>query len=67
VKCRGLSSWLCYEAGFSGFSAQRLLSERGLDCRVVNHSRRLTTNNKEAAENDKIDARNCVNIYKAKK
>lgn len=66
-KYPGAAFKLCYEAGFSGFSAQRLLSERGLDCRVVNAADVATSNKEKRQKNDKIDARKLCEHLQSRK
>src|ERR1051325_4641809 len=46
-----------YEAGFSGFSAQRLLSGKGINCLVINAADVATNDKQKRQKNDKIDAR----------
>jgi transposase len=54
-KYRGAAFKLCYEAGYSGFSAQRLLSEQGLDCRVMNAADVATSDKEKAMGNGRLD------------
>ena len=42
-KYRGADFKVCYEAGFSGFSAQRYLASKGIECLVVNAADVSTT------------------------
>ena len=57
---------ICYEAGFSGFSAQRYLSEKGINCLVVNPADVSTTDKEKRQKNDKIDARKLCNHLQGK-
>lgn len=66
-KYPGASFKLCYEAGFSGFSAQRWLSEQGLDCRVVNAADVATSDKEKRQKNDKVDARKLCEHLQSKK
>jgi transposase len=53
----GANYKVCYEAGFSGFSAQRRLSSQGVNCLVVNAADVSTNHKEKSQKNDKIDAR----------
>jgi transposase len=53
----GASYKVCYEAGFSGFGAQRYLASHGIDCQVINAADVATTDKEKRRKNDKIDAR----------
>src|SRR5664279_1161490 len=66
-KYSGAAFKLCYEAGYSGFSAQRLLSEQGLDCQVVNAADVATSDKEKRQKNDKIDARKLCEHLQSKK
>jgi transposase len=66
-KYPGANYKICYEAGFSGFSAQRWLSEQGLDCRVVNAADVATNDKEKRQKNDKIDARKLCEHLQSKK
>lgn len=66
-KYPGASFKLCYEAGFSGFSAQRWLRGQGMDCRVVNAADVATTDKEKRQKNDKIDARKLCQHLQSKK
>jgi transposase len=66
-KYPGASFKLCYEAGFSGFSAQRWLSDQGMDCRVVNAADVATSDKEKRQKNDKIDARKLCEHLQSKK
>jgi transposase len=58
---------VCYEAGFSGFSAQRQLSETGVECLVLNAAD-VSTNHKERSQkSDKIDSRKLCNHLQGKR
>ena len=46
-----------YEAGFCGFSTQRLLGSKGVDCIVINAADVATNDKEKRQKNDKIDAR----------
>lgn len=56
-----------YEAGFSGFSAQRWLSCRGIDCVVINAADVATTDKEKRQKNDKVDARKLCDHMQTKK
>lgn len=58
---------ICYEAGFSGFSAQRWLKEQGMDCLVVNAAEVATSDKEKRQKNDKIDARKLCEHLQTKK
>ncbi|MBK7099417.1 MAG: transposase [Sphingobacteriales bacterium] len=58
---------ICYEAGFSGFSAQRWLTENGINCLVVNAADVATSNKEKRQKNDKIDARKLCEHLQTKK
>lgn len=58
---------ICYEAGFSGFSAQRWLTEKGINCLVVNAADVATSNKEKRQKNDKIDARKLCEHLQTKK
>ena len=66
-KYSGAAFKLCYEAGFSGFSAQRWLSDQGMDCQVVNAADVATTDKEKRQKNDKIDARKLCEHLQSKK
>jgi transposase len=66
-KYPGATFKVCYEAGFSGFSTQRWLSEQGLDCRVVNAADVATSDKEKRQKNDKIDARKLCDHLQSKK
>jgi len=67
AKYPGAAFKLCYEAGFSGFSAQRWLTEHGMDCRVVNAADVATTDKEKRQKNDKVDARKLCEHLQSKK
>ncbi|MDQ3846103.1 MAG: transposase, partial [Bacteroidota bacterium] len=56
-KYPGATFKVCYEAGFSGFSAQRYLSSQGIECLVVNAADVSTTDKEKRQKTDKMDAR----------
>lgn len=56
-----------YEAGFSGFSAQRWLSDHGLECLVVNAADVATNDKERRQKNDKVDARKLCEHLQTKK
>lgn len=66
-KYPGADFKLCYEAGFSGFAAQRWLSGQGMDCRVVNAADVATSDKEKRQKNDKIDARKLCEHLQSKK
>jgi transposase len=66
-KYPGASFKVGYEAGFSGFSVQRWLSNQGLDCRVLNAADVATTDKEKRQKNDKIDARKLCEHLQSKK
>lgn len=56
-----------YEAGFSGFSAQRYLSSKGVECLVINAADVATTDKEKRQKSDKIDARKLCEHLQSKK
>ena len=66
-KYPGASVKMCYEAGFSGFSAQRWLTTHGIDCHVVNAADVPTTDKEKRQKTDKIDARKLSEYLQSKK
>lgn len=66
-KYPGASYKICYEAGFSGFSAQRLLAGKGIDCQLVNPADVATTDKEKRRKTDKIDARKLCEHLQSKK
>lgn len=56
-----------YEAGFSGFSMQRSLSELGCDCWVVNAADIPTSDKDKKQKQDKADARKLCNYLQSNK
>lgn len=52
------ASYQCvYEAGFSGFSAQRELSKLGADCIIIHPADVPTTDKEKKSKSDRIDSR----------
>lgn len=66
-KYPGATVKVCYEAGFSGFSAQRWLASQGIDCRLVNAADVATTDKEKRQKTDKIDARKLCEHLQTKK
>jgi transposase len=66
-KYPGASYKVCYEAGFSGFSAQRWLSQQGVNCLVVNAADVATNDKEKRQKNDTIDARKLCEYLQTKK
>lgn len=66
-KYPGAKYKVCYEAGFSGFGAQRLLAQYGVDCWVMNAADVATNNKERRQKNDKIDARKLCEHLQTKK
>ncbi len=66
-KYPGATFKVCYEAGFSGFSAQRWLSNQGIDCRIVNAADVATSDKEKRQKSDKIDARKLCEHLQTKK
>lgn len=66
-KYPGANFKVCYEAGFSGFSAQRYLSKAGIDCLVINAADVATTDKEKRQKNDKVDARKLCEHLQTKK
>jgi transposase len=66
-KYPGANYKVCYEAGFSGFSAQRRLSRLGVNCLVVNAADVATNDKEKRQKNDKIDARKLCEHLQSKK
>lgn len=56
-----------YEAGFSGFTAQRVLSSEGVDCVVINAADIASNDKEKRQKNDKIDARKLCEHLQSKK
>ncbi len=56
-----------YEAGFSGFSMQRTLSQSGCECWVVNAADIPTSDKDKKQKQDKADARKLCNYLQSKK
>ena len=66
-KYPGAKYKVCYEAGFSGFGAQRWLAQQGVDCWVMNAADVATNNKERRQKNDKIDARKLCEHLQTKK
>lgn len=66
-KYPGATMKVCYEAGFSGFSAQRWLRRHGVDCQIVNAADVATTDKEKRQKTDKIDARKLCEHLQSKK
>jgi len=66
-KYPGATFKVCYEAGFSGFSAQRWLASQGIDCQLVNAADVATTDKEKRQKTDKIDARKLCEHLQSKK
>lgn len=66
-KYPGANYKACYEAGFSGFSAQRKLSLKGVNCLVINAADVATNDKEKRQKNDKIDARKLCEHLQSKK
>jgi transposase len=66
-KYPGASFKLCYEAGFSGFSAQRWFSSQGMSCLVVNAADVASNDKERRRKSDKIDARKLCEHLQSKK
>jgi len=66
-KYPGATFKICYEAGFSGFGAQRWLASEGIDCRLVNAADVATTDKEKRQKTDKIDARKLCEHLQTKK
>lgn len=66
-KYPGADFKICYEAGFSGFSAQRWLEKHGYDCLVVNAADVASTDKEKRQKSDKIDARKLCEHLQSKK
>ncbi len=66
-KYPGAKYKVCYEAGFSGFTAQRWFSEHGVECLVVNAADVATNDKEKRQKNDKIDARKLCEHLQTKK
>jgi transposase len=58
---------LCYEAGFSGFSAQRYFKSNGIECLIVNAADVATTHKEKHRKTDKIDARKLCEHLQSRK
>lgn len=66
-KYPGADFKVCYEAGFSGFSAQRWLQKQGIQCLVVNAADVATSHKEKRQKNDKVDARKLCEHLQSKK
>jgi len=66
-KYPGADFKICYEAGFSGFGAQRWLKREGMDCLVVNAADVATSDKEKRQKNDKADARKLCEHLQTKK
>lgn len=66
-KYPGAKFKVCYEAGFSGFNAQRQLDQYGIECLVVNAADVATNHKERRQKNDKIDARKLCDHLQSKK
>jgi transposase len=66
-KYPGATVKVCYEAGFSGFSAQRWLSNQGVDCWIVNAADVATSDKEKRQKSDKTDARKLCEHLQTKK
>ena len=66
-KYPGAAYKVCYEAGFSGFTAQRMFNECGVECLVVNAADVATNHKEKSQKNDKIDARKLCEHLQSKK
>lgn len=63
----GATFKVCYEAGFSGFSVQRWLQDKGIECLVINPADVATSDKEKRQKNDKIDARKLCEHLQTKK
>lgn len=66
-KYPGADYKICYEAGFSGFSAARWLNAQGLSCQVINAADVATTDKEKRQKNDKVDARKLCEHLQSRK
>jgi transposase len=66
-KYPGANFKVCYEAGYSGFAAQRWLSRHGIDCLVVNAADVASNDKERRQKNDKVDARKLCEHLQTKK
>jgi transposase len=66
-KYPGANFKIGYEAGFCGFSAQRLLANKGMNCLVINAADVATNDKEKRQKNDKIDARKLCDHLQNKK
>jgi transposase len=66
-KYPGATVIMCYEAGFSGFSAQRYFELQGKKCLIVNPADVATTDKEKRYKTDKIDARKLNHHLQSKK
>jgi len=66
-KYPGANYKVCYEAGFSGFSAHRTFSDLGVNCLVLNAADVATNHKERRQKNDKIDARKLCEYLQTKK
>jgi len=58
---------IAYEAGFSGFSAQRVLSSLGNDCMIINAADIPSGDKERRRKQDKIDARKLCDHLQSRK
>lgn len=58
---------VCYEAGFSGFSVQRWLAQKDVNCIVVNAADVVTTHKDQRRKTDKADARKLCEHLQSKR
>lgn len=66
-KYPGAEFKVCYEAGFSGFGAQRFLAAQGIECLVVNAADVATNDKERRQKNDKADARKLCEHLQSRK
>lgn len=66
-KYPGATVKVCYEAGFSGFGAQRWLSSHDIECLVVNAADVATNDKEKRQKSDKIDARKLCEHLQSRK
>lgn len=66
-KYPGAEFKVCYEAGFSGFGAQRFLAAQGIECLVINAADVATNDKERRQKNDKADARKLCEHLQSRK
>lgn len=66
-KYPGAKFKVCYEAGFSGFNTQRWLSDRAVECLIINAADVATSDKDRKRKNDRVDARKLCEHLQSRK